>query len=70
MAAKDADQRRLVAKIAAGDRWGSPDGGARRDLAASQLETHIRQLVSVAPPLTQEQRNRLAVLLQGGRAER
>ena len=37
---------------------------ARRDLAAAKLEVHIRDLVDSAPPLTAEQRERLAALLK------
>ena len=37
---------------------------ARRDLHAAKLEDHIRQVVDEAPPLTAEQRDRLAGLLR------
>lgn len=37
---------------------------ARRDLRASRAELYIQQLVEAAPPLTAEQRDRLAALLQ------
>lgn len=36
---------------------------ARRDLAAVTLEEHIRRIVDTFPPLSAEQRSRLAVLL-------
>ena len=36
---------------------------ARRDLTAAVLEQHIRRAVDAAPPLTAEQRERLALLL-------
>ena len=39
---------------------------ARRDLTAAKLERHVREVVATAPPLTDEQRNRLAALLTGG----
>lgn len=39
---------------------------ARRDLAASRLEDCIRRTVESAPPLSSEQRQRLAALLSGG----
>lgn len=39
---------------------------ADRDLRAAKLEKHIRDLVDAAPPLTAEQRLRLASLLTGG----
>ena len=35
----------------------------RRDLRAERLEEHVRRTVDQAPPLTPEQRSRLAVLL-------
>lgn len=39
---------------------------ARRDLAAVNLAAYIKRTVDAAPPLSQEQRDRLAVLLRGG----
>lgn len=39
---------------------------ARRDLAAAQLEDYIRRTVDEAPPLTPEQRDRLALVLTSG----
>lgn len=39
---------------------------ARRDLAAEKIAAHIAKVVADAPPLTAEQRDRLAVLLRGG----
>jgi phage terminase Nu1 subunit (DNA packaging protein) len=41
---------------------------ARRDYAAQALAEHIRNVVDSAPPLTPEQRDRLAVLLRPGAA--
>lgn len=41
---------------------------ARADLAAAKLEEYIARVVATAPPLTVEQRDRLAVLLRGGAA--
>ena len=41
---------------------------ARRDLRAARAEDYIRKLVESAPPLTDEQRDRLTVLLHGGGA--
>jgi hypothetical protein len=38
----------------------------RRVLKAAKLEQHIRAAVDAAPPLTDEQRSRLAILLRGG----
>ena len=39
---------------------------ARRDHAASRLEDHILHTLAAAPPLTPEQRDRLAYLIRGG----
>lgn len=39
---------------------------ARRTLRAANLEDHIRRTVAAAPPLTADQRDRLALLLRGG----
>jgi hypothetical protein len=38
----------------------------QRQLKANKMERYIRQLVDDFPPLTQEQRARLATLLAGG----
>lgn len=40
----------------------------RSEYKALRAEDYIRQLVDSAPPLTPEQRDRLAVLLRGGAA--
>jgi hypothetical protein len=40
----------------------------RRNLNEARLAEHIRRLVDEAPPLTAEQRDRLAILLRGGEA--
>ncbi len=39
---------------------------ARQRLKAIKAEDYIRKLVESAPPLTPEQRDRLALLLRGG----
>lgn len=41
---------------------------ARRDLAAARAEDYIRKLVDTFPPLSDEQRDRLALLLRGAAA--
>lgn len=41
---------------------------ARLDLRAEKLAAHIAKVVAEAPPLTDEQRSRLAGLLRGGAA--
>lgn len=38
---------------------------ARRDLRAARAAEYIQRLVDEAPPLTAEQRDKLAVLLRG-----
>ncbi|BCW76268.1 hypothetical protein NicSoilB11_25930 [Arthrobacter sp. NicSoilB11] len=40
----------------------------RRDLKAANLAEYVRRVVSEAPPLTQEQADRIAGLLRGGAA--
>lgn len=60
------------ARIAGLSRDRAPDDpelvDARRDLRAQKLADHIARAVSEAPPLTDEQRARLAGLLTGGAA--
>lgn len=41
---------------------------AKRDLRASRAEDYIRKLVEAAPPLTEEQKRKLSVLLNAGSA--
>jgi hypothetical protein len=61
----------MVAQIAAAARWGNDDGAeARLALKASRLEQHIRLVVASAPPLTEEQRLKLASLLVATEAGR
>lgn len=38
----------------------------KRNLKAQSLEEHIRRVVAEAPPLTDEQRDRIAALLRAG----
>jgi len=68
MAAHDPVRRQEVAKIAAGRRWktSSPETDeAHRNIKVESLADHIRRSVDAAPPLTAEQRDKLAVLLRG-----
>lgn len=57
-------------RVAALSRSRQPDDPelveARRDLAVLSLEEHIRRVVAEAPPLTDEQRDRIAALLRAG----
>jgi hypothetical protein len=39
---------------------------ARQELAAAKLTAYIEKVVAEAPPLTDEQRDRIAVLLRPG----
>jgi hypothetical protein len=56
------------ARLASLTRSRTPDDpdliAARRNLRAARLEDYIRRTVDAAPPLTPEQRDRLAVLLR------
>jgi hypothetical protein len=68
MPAKSPAARTLSARVAAIARH-HPDrdlADLQRDLRAARLEEYVRELVDSAPPLTAEQRDRLAVLLLGG----
>ncbi|MGW4581950.1 hypothetical protein ACWELP_24975 [Rhodococcus aetherivorans] len=62
--------RKLVATLGATRRH-HPDADTtdiRRELAASTIEDHVRAVVAQAPPLTDEQRERIAALLRAGGA--
>lgn len=60
------------AKVAALSRDRSPDDpqllAARRDLAAANVERYVARVVAEAPPLTPEQRDRIARLLRNSGA--
>lgn len=58
------------ARLARASQTGDQDAAdrARRDLKAARAEDYIRKLVDHAPPLSQAQRDRLAVILRSGRA--
>jgi hypothetical protein len=61
--------KQMRADIArASKRTGDPISAAdkRRDYAAAKLEDYIRRVVETAPSLTDDQRSRIASLLQGG----
>jgi hypothetical protein len=69
----DSDTGSHVARIGAHKRHGCVDGDpvlehARRDLRAAKLAAHVRRTVDAAPPLTAEQRSRIAALLFCGAA--
>jgi hypothetical protein len=57
-------ERARVASLTRSREPSDPDLlNARRDLAAARAEGYIQKLVDAAPPLTADQRARLAVLL-------
>ena len=57
-------------KLAGLARWGTADPNelddARRALTEAKLERHVREALAAAPPLTDDQRSRIARLLTGG----
>lgn len=59
-------------RVASLSRYRSPGDpeltAARSALAAAKLEQYIASVVSAAPPLSADQRSRLAALLSGGAA--
>lgn len=58
------------ARVASLTRSRTPDDpdllDARRNLTAANLAAYIKRTVDAAPPLSPEQRQRLAALLSGG----
>lgn len=67
---KPANLRPLQAKIARSVRLGdqAAETEARRTYAVAKLDDYIQRVIDAAPPLTQEQAERLAALLLGGAA--
>lgn len=70
MAALSAQQRHHRARIAALSRDRDPNDpdivAARRDKAGADIEAYVDRVIKSAPPLTDEQRNRIAALLRAG----
>lgn len=63
------EARRLRSKIASTkrDRPDSPElPNLRRDFEAQKLADHVQAALRSAPPLTDEQRNRITALLRAG----
>lgn len=62
--------RTARAKLAYATRTYGPEShevaSARRDFSAARIEDHVRELLAKAPPLTSEQRERIAALLRVG----
>lgn len=59
---------RLGMAVRSGDAVAAAD--ARRDLAASKIEQYVHQVIAEAPPLTDEQRDRLARIFRASREVR
>lgn len=59
--------RQAVAKAGAAARGGDPERvlETKRDLAAERIAAYVERVVAQAPPLSPEQRDRLALLLRG-----
>jgi hypothetical protein len=66
MPAHDADVRRASARLAATERHhpSLDTSHLRRELKAAQAADYIKRVVGAAPPLTQQQRDKLALLLR------
>lgn len=59
-------ERARVASLSRSRTPGDPDlVDARRNLKVERLAVYIARVVDAAPPLTAEQRDRLALLLRG-----
>ena len=60
--------RSIQGRLAAESRYRPDDDHTdlKRSLKAAQLEEHIARTVDAWPPLTDEQRDKLATLLRGG----
>ncbi len=69
MPARTPTHRSVAGRVAALTRSRTLDDpelvAARRDLSAERLADYIRKTVEAAPPLTDSQRDRLALLLRG-----
>ncbi len=66
MPARSRELRVAVARAGAATRWQSPDPDIQRDLAVERISQYVQRVLAQAPPLTQEQRDRVATLLRGG----
>lgn len=61
--------KQLQAKSAAAKRWNRPDrDDLTRDYAAQRISDCVQKILAKAPPLTDEQRERIAALLRAGGA--
>lgn len=70
MPATSPDLRRAVARAGHAAAYGDPDKieQTRRALAEERIAAYIEKVVAESPPLSDEQRDRLAVLLHGAAA--
>jgi hypothetical protein len=72
MAPLSPDAARLRARHSALKRYRPDDDpevtDARRNLKALRFEEHVKKTIAEAPPLTDEQLERIAALLRSGRA--
>lgn len=60
-----AHHRARIAALSRDRQADDPDlVGARRDLRATRLEDHVTRVLAEAPPLSDEQRERIATLLR------
>lgn len=68
MSLSGSDVLRTRSRLGVAARRGDPEQitEAKRDHAAAKLTAYIEQTVAAAPPLTSEQRGRLATLLTAG----
>lgn len=64
----NAERRKLRARKGVAVRLRRPEEAARLDaeIRTAALAEHIARVVDAAPPLNEEQRDRLALLLRGG----
>lgn len=65
----DDNTRVLQAKRAAAKRWGRADEpDLARELATERIARYVKDVVASAPPLTAEQKDKIALLLGGSAA--
>jgi hypothetical protein len=66
MPASSPTLRRSAARAGAAARWGHASvNESRRDLAAERIASYVERVLAEAPPLTNDQRARLSMLLNG-----
>ncbi|GAB3349982.1 hypothetical protein [Modestobacter lapidis] len=71
MPASSPTLRNSTARAGAAVRWGKANADdARRELAAERITEYVQKVLATAPPLTNEQREKLALLLHGSTPDR